>query len=179
MYDICEHKHRFATWAAARAASSKGCRFSVRQARDLIDEVRYQQLKLRDMLANADTLPSPEKFDQAHAEWRGQVRQAANGHGIEMTHGVAAKLLNVYLKAAFVCGGEHDHPRVKVIHPPIDRLLLNGLATSPESKKDWRRFHPWTGLDSQRYEELIGCIRDALPEGQALWRIEEHWRGYQ
>jgi hypothetical protein len=98
-----------------------------------------------------------------------------------MSDGIAAKLLNVYLKAAFVCGGEHDQPRVKVIHPPIDRVLLIGLAGSPEmkSKTDWKRFHPWTDLDSERYQDLIGCIRAALPEGEPLWKIEEYWPGYQ
>ena len=100
-----------------------------------------------------------------------------------MTHGIAARLLNIYLKAAFVCGGEHDHPRVRAVHPPIDRILLDGLASSSEVKSrgdwKWRSFHPWTELTSERYEELIDCIRAALPRDEPLWRIEEYWRGYQ
>ncbi len=97
-----------------------------------------------------------------------------------MTHGVAAKLINVYLKAAFVCGGLHDDTTVRVMHPPIDRLLLLELSHCPLTSPiaDWRGFLPWTRLDSERYELLIGCIREALGEDEPLWKIEEHWRGF-
>jgi hypothetical protein len=46
---------------------------------------------------------------------------------LRFTHGIAAKLVNVYLKSVFVCGGRHDHPRVRALHPPIDSLLLDAL----------------------------------------------------
>lgn len=36
-YDILEHRHRFAAWAASRAASVKGCRFSAEQGKAVLE----------------------------------------------------------------------------------------------------------------------------------------------
>jgi hypothetical protein len=182
MYDICEHKHSFAAWAAARAASWRPCRFSVKQGRELIESLRLGQQSLRDLNQSPDKLPAPEDFDGCHYRWRSQILFRSEKMALKgMTHGVAAKLINVYWKSMFVCGGEQDHPTVKVIHPPIDSLLLNGLAAHPNTraKADWKSFHPWTGLSSARYEELIRKIRSAIPEGAPLWKIEEYWPGYR
>ncbi len=88
-----------------------------------------------------------------------------------MTHGVAAKLINVYLKAIFVCGGHHDHQRVRVLHPPIDRLLLRNLG--------WNNIGPWSHFESNTYEEVIDCIRKKIGTGQPVWKIEEYWPGFQ
>ena len=116
-YTIEEHKHRFAAWAASRAASVKGCRFSVEQGKAILERVQLNRL-----LPSPDNLPAPKSFDEVHREWRNQVISAAQELGLEFTHGVAAKLINVYFKAAFVCGGYHNHVRVKAIHPPITWL---------------------------------------------------------
>ena len=37
VYSLNEHKHRFACWAASRAASVKGNRFTVQQGRLILD----------------------------------------------------------------------------------------------------------------------------------------------
>ncbi|MBE0440175.1 MAG: hypothetical protein IBX57_10550 [Gammaproteobacteria bacterium] len=37
-YSIEEHKHRFAAWAAARAANVNGCRFTVEQGKDILEK---------------------------------------------------------------------------------------------------------------------------------------------
>jgi hypothetical protein len=129
----------------------------------------------------SEELPDPGEFDQQHALWRRDVLSRASDQHLNMTHGVAAKLINVYLKAVFVCGGHDDHPKVKAIHPPIDRLLLESLARCPKTRDitEWKSFHPWTRLDSNRYEALINLVRRALPNGEPLGKIEEYWQGYQ
>ncbi len=65
------------------------------------------------------------------------------------------------------------------MHPPIDGELLKTLANLNVGgyKKKWRA-HPWTKLDSEQYEQLIGFMRKSL-NGEQLWKIEEHWKGNQ
>ena len=43
IYTIEEHKHRFAVWAASRASSVKGCRFSVLQGKMIIENSKLKQ----------------------------------------------------------------------------------------------------------------------------------------
>lgn len=73
-------------------------------------------------------MPRPDRLDAAHREWRTRIVKAAEGEGLVFTHGVAAKLVNVYLKAGFVCSGHHGHPSVRALHPPIDSVLLQALC---------------------------------------------------
>jgi hypothetical protein len=47
---------------------------------------------------------------------------------LNITHGVAVKLINIYLKSLLVCGGYDSHEKVKALHPSIDSILLTELA---------------------------------------------------
>jgi hypothetical protein len=176
-YTIEEHKHRFCAWAAGRAASVKGCRFTVRQAKAIIENAHLNRL-----LIDPNNLPLPQDTDKIHREWRQNVITAANGLEIDFTHGVAAKLINCYLKAGFVCGGYHTHDRVQALHPPIDSVLLAELSAKNigENKLVWdeARNIRWSHFTSEQYEKVINHIRTSL-SNQALWEVEKHWRGYQ
>ena len=119
-YTIEEHRHRFAAWAAGRAANVSTCRFKVEQGKAILEAAGMDQL-----LAGPDRLPLPQDTDAIHREWRLKVIAAAKELGLAFTHGVAAKLINIYLKAGFVCGGHHDDDRVRSLHPPIDSVLLD------------------------------------------------------
>lgn len=92
-YSIHEHKHRFSAWAAGRAATVNGCRFSIEQARLILEGAKLKQL-----LLGPAQLPDPMNIDVAHREWRTNVIAAAKTEGLGFTHGVAAKLINIYLK---------------------------------------------------------------------------------
>ena len=88
---------------------------------------------------------------------------AARSHGLRFTDGVAAKLINCYLKSRFVCGGHHPDSRVQNVHPPIDDVLLKTLAKRNIGgyAKQWRhaRSARWSKLTSDEYENLIHLIR--------------------
>ena len=177
-YDIDEHKHRFAAWAASRAASTKTCRFNVLQGKNIIEATG-----LKALLPSPDLLPIPAAIDAKHREWR--VAAIASAAGKDLTgfsHGTAAKLINVYLKAAFVCAGFEDHPNVAALHPPIDSLLLDelyeGKVEGLTDKWAAARTARWSKFNSEQYEEVIAAIR-AAARGSALWKIEAWWRGYQ
>jgi hypothetical protein len=64
-YTIEEHKHRYASWAASRASSVKGCRFSVLQGRMLLESIN-----MRSFVNAPNKLPIPSEIDEQHNEWR-------------------------------------------------------------------------------------------------------------
>lgn len=178
-YGIDAHSHRLAAWQAATAASaSPVCRFTVGVGEQLLRDAGFSPA-----LSKPDQLPRVNDLDEVHAEWRQAIIAGAAQHDLPFTHGIAAKLINCYLKARFVCGGLHEHERVRRLHPPIDALLLQALARQNVGgfNKQWRRFHQqrWSKFDASTYQDVIDHIRLALPANAPLWTIEEHWVGYQ
>ena len=177
-YTIEEHKHRYAAWASSRAASTKTCRFSVQQGKSIIDTIGLQML-----IADPSLLPRPENLDSMHRTWRTVAIHFANSIGLDtFTHGIAAKLINVYLKGAFVCAGHQMHVNVAALHPPIDSLLLDELYDGDigGQRQIWAaaRKARWSKFDSEQYESVIDGIRATMGE-EPLWHIERYWRGYQ
>jgi hypothetical protein len=174
-YTIEELKHGFAAWAAARAAGRGVKGLKGKRGRSLLDGLGFA-----DLIDAPDRLPRPDKIDEQHRNWREQILQAAPD--LNLSHGIAAKLINVYLKSAFVCGGFAEHPNVRALHPPIDRLILDRLAMKDIGglKRRWRRYHKhgWKSFDSDVYEAVIADVK-TVQGNLPLWMIEEHWRGYQ
>jgi hypothetical protein len=149
----------------------------VEQAKELIEVAGLKQL-----LPHPNKLPLPRNMDACHARWRKRVIKAASDHGLDFTHGVAAKLINIYLKASFVCGGHHNHPRVRALHPPIDSMLLDALSAQNVGgyRRAWNEARKirWSNFNSEQYETVVNHIRDAMPN-QALWEVEKYWPGHQ
>ena len=176
-YSIEEHKHRYGVWAASRAASVKGCRFSVLQGKMIIER---SELNL--LVNKPEELPTPEQMDEMHKIWRDKVIEEAEKIGLIFTHGVAAKVINIYFKTVFVCGGHESSARVSALHPPIDSVLLKSLKNSEvdDKKKRWNRAIDikWSKFNSQQYQSVIDDIRDML-NGKPMWEIEEYWQGFQ
>lgn len=182
-YSIDEHRHRFATWAAGRAATVKGNRFRVEIGKAVIETIELNKIGY-----SIDNLPSPEEFDGMHRRWREQIIEAASRHinskgePYAFTHGVAAKLINIYLKLIFVCGRDYEHPKVKAIHPPVDGLILDSLADLDVGGESliWNKAGRvrWSNFNSEIYEEVIGAIQRVVGH-EGLWTIEKHWRGFQ
>lgn len=177
-YSIEEHKHRFAAWAAGRAASVNRCRFTVEQGKKILEKSG-----LNDVAKNLDNLPPANEFDKKHKEWRGMVIESAKEQDLQFTHGVAAKLINIYLKSIYVCGNDHNNEKVKAIHPPIDSVLLDALYKQNISgkKNEWQeaRKARWSKLTSAQYQAVIDAIKATISKESGLWEIEEYWQGYQ
>ena len=175
-YALSEHKHRFAAWAAGRAASVKGSRFKVKFIQQLLEDIGFHKL------IHPEMLPDPKQIDEKHREWRDKLISAAKLRDVSLSHGVAAKIINVYLKAVFVCGGAENNPRVMALHPPIDSVLLDTLYKKNigNKKQAWQtaRRIRWSLLNSKDYQDIVTAIRSAL-KAAPMWTIEEHWRGHQ
>ena len=178
-YTIDDHLHRFSAWAAATAASASPlCRFSVEHGVAIL-EACHVDIK---HLPTPDSLPSQEDLDTQHRIWCSQAIDRARPMGLNFSHGVAAKLINCYFKGRFVCSGHHDHPRVRALHPPIDAVLLQALASADVCghASRWRQFlnQRWSKFTSQQYQDVINLIRQCYPD-QPLWAVEAHWQGHQ
>ena len=177
-YSIETHRHRFAAWAASRAASVNTCRFPVEHGKQFIELAGIVEIG-----HDISNLPNPHEFDKKHREWRISLIKHAQSYQPAFTHGVAAKLINIYFKSIFVCSGMHDDPRVKAIHPPIDRVLLNTLYHKDVGglKSDWQvtRKIGWSKFSSDQYENLIKSIQKVVQKDVGLCSIEEHWQGFQ
>ncbi len=175
-YGIGRHQHLYAAWAASRAASVKGCRFRVEQGRSILEACGFT-----DNFYNPKLLPSASDTDATHRKWRAAVIKAARAQGLDFTHGVAAKLINCYLKSRFVCGGHHEDARVSSLHPPIDAVILKALAElGGKDAGQWRGLSAvrWSKFSSEDYEHAIRLIQGSL-KGAPMWMIEEHWKGNQ
>lgn len=170
-YEISHHNHKLAVWAASRAAStSVNCRFRVEDGAKILEECGFK----KDSFKSADELP--DNFDSKHHKWCKQAIKSSKG---KFTYGVAAKLINCYLKVRFVCAGYDNHEKVKSIHPPIDSLLLK------EIKKKFGGDHPelkefkavWSKFREKDYKEIIRIIKEILKD-EPLWKIEDCWPVY-
>ncbi len=185
-YTEQEHRHRFASWCASRAASVRNkCTFSAKAGQEIIEaselvKVSYGWDKLN--------FSNQNEFDRWHFEMRESIclvaKEKVTG---DCTHGIAAKIINIYLKTIFIVGvhGKLSSDQVKIlgfIHPPIDRTILKeltknnvgGLAT------EWRKYETtgFSKFKSEEYEAFIYLIKK-VTYGNPLWTIEEHFKGYQ
>ena len=172
-YDLSEHRHRFAVWAAARAAQ-RGFT-TVEKLREAL-----QATDIRKVLSAPQTLQlAAVQFDALHRRWCSSICSSLTQHQIaKVSYGRAAKLVAVYLKATVIMGESCNSSFGRNLHPPIDRILLHGLASSDRitsaHKAAWRSIN-WTQLDQSAYDELIGQLRSAIPYDAPFWTIEEYW----
>lgn len=181
------HRHRFASWCAASAANkSRNCRFKIEQGVILIEESGLC------VLSNGwNTLPQATDFDSWHRINREKLVTAAlkiidNGRNHVFSHGVAAKLINCYLKALFIAGigdtlSPENRQKCDAIYPPIDRLLLGSLAIKNVGGfgTQWKGYEKkgWSNFSCDDYEAVIDLVKKTT-NGE-LWKIEYYWRGFR
>lgn len=188
-YDEAEHRKRFASWCASTAASrSPKCRFTVREGFQIVESSG-----LAGWAHGWASLPDHEEFDARHREMREWTISAATkilGKNHGFTHGVAAKLINCFLKALYGTATSVDLNEAQIkkrnaLHPPIDRLLMDGLLAQGKCeaissrRETWQLVvapaKGWSSLSSKEYEKVVLAIKE-VTEGE-LWRIEQYWPG--
>jgi len=173
LYDLSEHRHRFAVWAAARA-SQRG--FTT------VENLRYalEATDIRSAISKPEFFKlRASEFEALHRRWCTAICSALDQREVRnVRYGRAAKLVAVYLKATVIMGGGADTPVGSSIHPPIDRTLLQKLAASARilspHQTAWRKTR-WTQLRESEYYTLIAQLREVVPRDSPFWMLEEYW----
>lgn len=173
LYDLSEHRHRFAVWAAARA-SQRGFT-TVENLRHALEATDIRSAMSSPKFLQVGSL----EFEDLHRSWCSSICSALNQRRTpNVTYGRAAKLVAVYLKARVIMGEGANTPLGHNMHPPIDRILLQKLAVSSRIESphqtEWRNIN-WTQLDEPEYYKLIAQLREVLPRDIPFWMLEEHW----
>ena len=172
-YDLFEHRHRFSSWAAARATLRNFT--TVENLRDAIENCGIVSF-LRN---NNAILLDDETFNKHHIIWCRSIIDFLNNIGIaKVTYGRAAKLVGVYLKSMVIIGPHSNSSLALVAHPPIDRILLRNISHASEIEPHFRercRLINWTELDEQSYYDLVAQLRSCLRAGEPFWSLERYW----
>lgn len=177
-YTAAVHTHRYAAWCAARA-SGRGLKGSTNAAiRKAIEDSELPAVINGPSSAWPATASA---FDAEHRKWCDQVLASLHQAGVsKATFGRAAKIVAIYLKTRVICGGHIESPMGQLAHPPIDRVLLQGVAKDPGFSKQhrtrWRRTN-WTELDAVGYADVIGSLRVEGLDQRGFWRVEKWWVG--
>jgi hypothetical protein len=171
-YELTEHRHRFSVWAAARATQRGFCDVdTLRKALESCGVVEFLHT------ANFDDI-DPTRYDAFHRKWCRSIVDFLEEAGIpKVFFGRAAKLISVYLKSVVVLGPGAGTAFARIIHPPIDSILLRGLAVSDRRsahKRKWAKTK-WTNLKEEEYYELILQLREILGPEEPFWMLERFW----
>jgi hypothetical protein len=180
-YDHFEHRHRFAVWAAARAAQRGLSGGSVARFAAAINSAKAIRQFLLDVKSQEITA---QAFCKKHRSWCRFITKHLHDNSVpNATFGRAAKMVAVYLKSMIVVVPTGNTSILaSTIYPPIDGQLLKTIADSKNIQsvhtKAWKKI-TWTTLNEAEYYELIVQLREALGEGKPWWTIEKYWKGWK
>ena len=188
-YTYAEHRFRFAAWAAARAVKKLSAKKSTKNLTTiLLDILRDKKIGFREISGKDNWLLEVDAFDIQHACWRNRICKLANKkqithtdlNGKGMSHGQAAKLINVFIKTLMPSDMYNIPPELREcwskVHPPVDRDMLKEMDNCGfgNGNVHWvEEYEPWTQLTSCEYEKLINDIRLYEP---CLWKTERFWK---
>ena len=146
-YPFNEHKHRYAVWTAARAVQR-----SFTTTANIKTAIEASGLRI---FAESDKEITIEEFDELHTLWCNTLINSFLP--LKCSYGRAAKIVSIYLKTAVVIASSGSHPNCKIIHPPIDSILLTGLSKL-DGLKDLS-LERWTTLNEKQYQNVVNTIK--------------------
>jgi hypothetical protein len=164
-YNHNEHKHRFAVWTASRAVQ----RSWVTTLK--ISQV-VQSVQLRDFVENYTNLAEQNEFDELHRNWCVKMIDHFSLANIAASYGRVSKIIAVYFKTSIIISANSDESKIRLIHPPIDRIILKNLPSNVPEFKAIKKLN-WTQLDQKDYWLMVETIRNKL--GFFDWRLETLW----
>lgn len=163
--DLDSMRFEFFAWAAARAAQAGSSKTTV--------------AVLRKSLVDADAAnwhrTSTADSVQAYDAWHVGVIEAVLNKMASvpsMSWGIAAKLVNVYIKGRWLLDDHHLGPMRSFGHPAIDSILLGVIGKAYGTT--YSRSLRWQRMTRVEYEGLIAHLRQNHPT-QAIWTIEATW----
>lgn len=176
-YGFDKHRHIFSAWCGSTAAgASPLCRFRVAQGKEILEAAKILPGEFDSQLSDLNL----NEFDTWHDEkCTALISHAKHLQIVGFEYGVAAKMLNCYLKAYYASNQTISNK----LHPPIDRILLTELATKNVGgiSDKWRNYKKtgWSKFQQADYLDCIKSIRASIPMNMPLWKIEYYWKGHQ
>jgi hypothetical protein len=170
-YSIHALQHQYASWCAARAVAVPCASITNEAVLAAIEAAG-----LHNFITSSELLPATEMIDSWHRDMRLRILQALSAYGYKKSHGVAAKIINIYFKTIFCHPGSCHDPSVMAMHPPIDSEVVSGIHAFGNGNDALWRGVSWTKLSSDEYDALVADIR-ARADGRPLWQVEQLWRG--
>jgi len=170
-FTVKTYRFEYAVWAAYRAAQAGSSKAKGPEFSDALKQcgiVSYLD-SYEGIMVDSDT------YKKNHDKWCEEViRHLKDVYKKEITYGIAAKLLGIFIKGYFILAGNEDQPLSKVAHPPIDSYLLKGIDKAKGTKLN--EDYKWQKLDKEKYYELLSALRDMLEDDEEFWRIEKYWK---
>lgn len=172
-YSLFTHRHNFAVWAAARASQRRFTNVSTLKA-----ALEASELPLA--VQDRSKWPvSADQFDFFHRLYCNRITDHLRSANVaNVFYGRAAKLVAVYLKSMVVVSDHVGLAFAAIIHPPVDRTLLQNLARdrrfTQQFRRHWRTVN-WTSLSETEYFVLIEEFRRNELHKPAFWMIERYW----
>jgi hypothetical protein len=164
-YSFETHLHRYAVWTAARAVqrnftTTKNIQFAIEAS------------SLKAFLEKPIVVPNA--FEDWHRETANLLISKLGGDE-KCSYGRAAKIISIYLKTSVGIRFSLDHPVQVLLHPPIDRILLQNLGSEPRFEGlEGLKKESWTKLKEDPYWDLVELISSRV--GYFDWRLEEFWK---
>ncbi|MCM5662117.1 hypothetical protein [Galbibacter mesophilus] len=161
-YNFKTHLHNYAVWTASRA-SQRG--FTTTENITLaINKTELQEFAMLDNIL-------PEEFNSFHRKTSKIIIDEIEKRGIKTSYGRAAKIIAIYLKTAVVIKNSGQGNLAKVIHPPIDNILLKNINRAHKELKLGNI--KWTYLKENEYFNLIYKLKTL--DFEYFWELEEYW----
>ena len=163
-YNFNQHKHNYAVWAAARAVqrgftTTGNIKIAIEKSdlRQFSEDISYY---------------SSEQFEKFHRVCSRQLINAFSDLNLaDVSYGRAAKIISIYLKTSVVLTSKGECEKSKIIHPPIDSILLNNISKI-EGLSNLKAIR-WTQLEEFGYWELINKLKSYFTKLD--WTLEEYW----
>jgi hypothetical protein len=158
-YNIREHRHRFASWAAARAAQR-----GFTNTKNIIEAINSTDI--RKTVETKSLWPKRKSdFERLHRQWCTQIISTLRKLGVKSSYGRAAKIVAIYFKIAIILSDNERSVFGKIIHPPVDRILLSSLNIKQN----------WTTLSEEKYFLVMKKLKE-INGNKAFWEIECNWK---
>lgn len=166
-YTFIDHLHNYSVWTAARAVQ-RGYT-TTKNIKAAIDKTELSKL------TEKGEIKTPSEFDDFHRKTSKILIEYLSNLGIPTSYGRAAKIIAVYLKTSIVIRDSGESHLAKIIHPPIDNILLTNL--SKKNRELGVSNIKWTQLSENEYFELIEKLRSL--HFNSFWELEKFWSPIQ
>jgi hypothetical protein len=168
-YTSEEHMHRYACWAAARAAQRGWKGGNAVNIKAALEEVGLRG-KLRKL---AEDKPDAARYQCWHSTIANELIQSFNDIGLIASYGRVAKIIAIYVKTVYVAKDPLG-PLSMAAYPPVDRELLMAVKRSKETPP-YEHGLSWTGFTEKDHDNAIAYLR-RLVENRPFWEVERYWR---